>query len=84
MVPLTTTGAHHPYITNLKQDPFERFHEARGYDEWAENRSWILGPAAKQIAEFVATFKKFPPSQKSMSVQVTDISEQISNQSMGR
>ncbi|WP_022944221.1 arylsulfatase [Pseudoalteromonas ruthenica] len=73
-----------PYITNLKQDPFERFHEARGYDEWAENRSWILGPAAKQIAEFVATFKKFPPSQKSMSVQVTDISEQISNQSMGR
>jgi arylsulfatase len=29
-----------PIITNLKLDPFERFHEARGYDEWAENRSW--------------------------------------------
>ncbi|WP_274474343.1 hypothetical protein [Mangrovimonas aestuarii] len=32
-----------PYIINLKLDPFERFTESRGYHEWAENRSWIIG-----------------------------------------
>ena len=37
-----------PLITNLKLDPFERFHEARGFDEWQENRSWTLAPATAQ------------------------------------
>jgi arylsulfatase len=41
-----------PLITNLKLDPFERFHEARGFDEWQENRSWTLAPANKQAAAF--------------------------------
>lgn len=65
-------------------DPFERFTEARGYDEWAENRSWILGPAGGQIGEFVKSFKEFPPSQESMSVQVDDVAGMIKNQSSGR
>ena len=68
-----------PYIINLKLDPFERFIHARGYDEWAENRSWIFGPAGPQIAKFVATFKRIPPSQRSMNVQVTDISNFINS-----
>jgi arylsulfatase A-like enzyme len=73
-----------PIITNLKLDPFERFHEARGYDEWAENRSWILGQAGPKIAEFVQSFEEFPPSQKSMSVEVGDISAMINSQAMSR
>ena len=73
-----------PYIINLKMDPFERFIDARGYDEWAENRSWILGPAGNQIAEFVKTFKAFPPSQESMSVQVGSVAEMISQQALNR
>ncbi|WP_232848567.1 arylsulfatase [Bowmanella yangjiangensis] len=73
-----------PYIINLKLDPFERFVNARGYDEWAENRSWLLGPAGKQIAGFVETFKAFPPSQKSMSVQVDSVSKLINSQAVGQ
>jgi arylsulfatase A-like enzyme len=73
-----------PFLINLKLDPFERFIKARGYDEWAENHSWILGQAGKGIAKFVETFKEYPPSQKGMSVQVTNLSEMINNQSMGR
>ena len=69
-----------PYVTNLKLDPFERFHEARGYDEWAENRSWVFGPAGQQIGDFLATFKDFPPSQKSMSLQVDNLSKFINAQ----
>jgi arylsulfatase A-like enzyme len=73
-----------PFVINLKLDPFERFIKARGYDEWAENHSWILGQAGKGIAKFVETFKEYPTSQKGMSVQVTNLSEMINNQSMGR
>jgi arylsulfatase A-like enzyme len=73
-----------PYIINLKLDPFERLIHARGYDEWAENRSWVLGPAGAQIAAFVKTFAEFPPSQESMSLEVGDFSKLINSQSMGR
>ena len=73
-IPLTT-----PYIINLKLDPFERFIDARGYDEWAENRSWTLGPAGAQIEKFVQTFKEFPPVQKSFSAQVTEVSTLINS-----
>lgn len=78
-LPMTT-----PFIINLKLDPFERFIEARGYDEWAENRSWILGPAGKQIAKFVKTFQEFPPSQGSMSTSVESVSKMINSQAMSR
>ena len=66
-----------PYIINLKQDPFERFTESRGYDEWAENHSWLFGPAIMQVAEFVKSFKDFPPRQASSSVNVDKIIEMI-------
>ncbi|WP_271113311.1 arylsulfatase [Paracoccus aerodenitrificans] len=68
-----------PIITNLKLDPFERFHESRGYDEWAENRSWLMGPAGKIVADYVATFEEFPPRQRSMSVQMSDVAEMLYN-----
>lgn len=73
-----------PYIINLKLDPFERFVEARGYDEWAENHSWILGQAGPKIAEFVKTFEEFPPSQKSMSLQVDAVSNMINSRAVAR
>ncbi len=69
-----------PYVINLKLDPFERFIHARGYDEWAENRSWLFGPAAAQLAAFAKTFREFPPSQLSMSVQVAEFGRMIEAQ----
>ena len=73
-----------PIVTNLKLDTFERFHEARGYDEWAENRSWIFGQVGPKIAEFVKSFQEFPPSQKSMSLEVGEVSKMINSQAMSR
>ncbi len=55
-----------PLITNLKLDPFERFHEARGFDEWQENRSWTLAPAIAQIAKFMKSLQEYPPRIKSL------------------
>jgi arylsulfatase A-like enzyme len=59
-----------PLITNLKLDPFERFHEARGFDEWQENRSWLLAPAGEQVASFIQSLAEFPPRQKSIDFDI--------------
>jgi arylsulfatase len=66
-----------PFVINLKQDPFERMIYARGYDEWAENRSWVFGPAGAMVAGFVQSFKDFPPSQESMSLEVGNLAEKM-------
>lgn len=62
-----------PVITNLKLDPFERMHESRGYDEWAENRSWTLGPAAGQVMKFLQSLKDYPPRQKSVDLNIDEM-----------
>ena len=59
-----------PLITNLKLDPFERFHTARGFDEWQENRSWLLGPAAAQTMAFIQSLKEYPPRQRSFDIDL--------------
>ncbi|MCQ0112597.1 arylsulfatase [Zhouia amylolytica] len=66
-----------PYIINLKLDPFERFTESRGYDEWAENRSWIIGQVGTHLSGFLETFKEFPPSQESLSIQMGDFNTML-------
>ncbi|MCI0387711.1 MAG: arylsulfatase [Acidobacteria bacterium] len=62
-----------PFITNLKLDPFERFHEARGYDEWQENRSWTLGPAGEQVVVFMKSLKEYPPRQASFDLDIDEM-----------
>ncbi|PHP19061.1 arylsulfatase [Sphingobium sp. IP1] len=59
-----------PFITNLKLDPFERFHEARGYDEWQENHSWTLGAATQVIAGFMKSLAAYPPRMKSFDLDL--------------
>jgi arylsulfatase len=66
-----------PLITNLKLDPFERFHEARGFDEWQENHAWLYGPASMQIARFLATFKDYPPRTKSVDFNIDALVESL-------
>jgi arylsulfatase len=62
-----------PLITRLDLDPFERFHEARGFDEWQENRSWALAPALGIVERFFETFEDYPPRQASVDFDVDAI-----------
>lgn len=62
-----------PLITNLKLDPFERFHGARGFDEWQENHAWLYGPAAEQIVRFLATFEDYPPRLPSLDFNIDEM-----------
>jgi len=62
-----------PLVTNLKLDPFEHMHEARGFDEWQENRAWTYAPAFNQIGVFMKTFEDFPPRQASFDVNIEEV-----------
>ncbi len=62
-----------PLITRLDLDPFERFHDARGFDEWQENRSWALGPAMGVVQKFFKSFEEFPPRQASLDFDTDSI-----------
>ena len=61
-----------PLVTNLKLDPFERFHEARGFDEWQENRAWTYAPAFGMVGEFVKSLKEYPPRMESMDFNIDE------------
>lgn len=66
-----------PSVVNLKLDPFERFHVARGYDEWQENHAWLFGPAGAQVARFLETFKDYPMRGRSFDLNVDDMLESL-------
>ena len=68
-----------PLITNLKLDPFERFHNSRGFDEWQENRSWTLGPAGVQVAKFMKSLQDYPPRQKSFDIDLDEMMKTMTN-----
>ena len=54
-----------PKLFNLRSDPFEEAdHESIDYPRWRIDHAFVLIPAQHYVAQFLATFKEFPPSQK--------------------
>jgi arylsulfatase len=54
-----------PMLTNLRMDPFERaFDEAPEHQEWVGNRLFFFAPFRAYVAEWMASFREFPPRQK--------------------
>ena len=67
-----------PQVINLRQDPFERFpSESQMYFRWVGDKLWTFVPAQAVVGQFIATFKEFPPSQKSGSFSVDQVLEQL-------
>jgi arylsulfatase len=57
-----------PKIFNLRSDPFERAdHDAIYYNDWLLRRVFLLVPAQVYVAQWIQSFKEFPPSQKPAS-----------------
>jgi len=61
-----------PLVTNLKLDPFERFHVARGFDEWQENHAWTYAPAFEQVGVLLKSLKEYPPRQSSVDFNIDE------------
>src|SRR5262247_1318768 len=70
-----------PVVVNIRQDPFERFaFESRMYLRWMADKLWTFLPAQQIVGQFLATFKEFPPSQKSDSLSVDQVLAKLSDQ----
>ncbi len=64
-----------PKIYNLRADPFERGEDGFFYDKWMLDRAFLLVPAQILVAQWIESFKDFPPRAKAASFSVDQIVE---------
>jgi arylsulfatase len=65
-----------PLIFNLRRDPFERSQlTSNTYFDWLLDRAYLLVPAQAYVAQFLATFKEYPPRQKAASFSLEKVME---------
>jgi len=73
-----------PKLFNLRSDRFERAdHEAIGYTQWRFERAFLLVPAQAFVAQFLGTFKEFPPRQKVGSFNLDQVLEGLQSTPTG-
>ena len=74
-----------PKIFDVRADPFERADiESGAYERWFIDRAFLLVPAQAVVAQFLATFREFPPRQKPASFSVDQALEAMQKASAGR
>jgi arylsulfatase len=67
-----------PLIFNLRRDPFERSQlTSNTYYDWMLDRAYLLVPAQAYVAQFLATFKEYPPRQKAASFSLDKVMEAL-------
>jgi arylsulfatase len=68
-----------PKLTNLRMDPFERAEEehAMGYQRWFIEHMWAFAPATAYVADWLQSFREFPPRQKPGSFNLKNVMEQL-------
>jgi arylsulfatase A-like enzyme len=64
-----------PLIYNLRTDPFERGEEGLFYQKWMADRAFLLIPAQVAVAQWLQSFKEFPPRAKSASFSLDRVVE---------
>lgn len=63
---------------NLRMDPYERADiTSNTYYDYLLNHAFLFIPAQEYVGKFLATFKEFPPRQKSASVSVDQVLETL-------
>ena len=68
-----------PLIFNLRRDPYERSQiTSNTYYDWLLDRAFLLVPAQAYVAEFLKTFKEFPPRQKAASFSLDEVMATLS------
>lgn len=72
------TKSRMPILIDLLGDPFERApSEAIGWPKWAIDRMFVFVPAQAFVADFLKTFKEFPPRQKPASFSVDQVLKKL-------
>ena len=69
-----------PIIINLRADPYEiMWEESQRYMRWMADNMWTFVPGQAFVAEFLGTFKDFPPVRGS-SLSVDNVLKQMLEQ----
>jgi arylsulfatase A-like enzyme len=67
-----------PIIINLRADPYEiMWEESQMYMRWMADNMWTFVPAQTYVAEFLGTFKDFPPVRGSLVLSVDNVLKQL-------
>ena len=67
-----------PKLFDLRSDPYERADiTSNSYYDWLISRVFVLVPAQAKAAEFLATFKDYPPSQRAASFSIDQVMEKM-------
>ena len=67
-----------PYIFHLRRDPYERATiTSNTYYDWLLDRAFLLVPAQAYVAQFLETFKDYPPRQKAASFSLDQVMEKM-------
>ncbi len=67
-----------PMLTNLRSDPFERAeYEGYGYNQWFLEHMFAFAPAGAYVAQWLQSFKEFPPRQKPGSFNLERVMEAV-------
>ncbi len=73
-----------PIVINLRADPYEvMWKESQMYLRWTVDNMWTFVPAQQYVAEFLATFREFPPVRGS-SLSVDNVLQELLQQGTGR
>jgi arylsulfatase A-like enzyme len=72
-----------PNLYNLRSDPFEKATGSMYYGDWLAHRAFAFVPAQAIVAQYLESFKEFPPRAKAASFTVSDAMEKIESASAG-
>jgi len=65
-----------PKMFNLRRDPYEQADlTSNTYYDWLIDHAYLLVPAQAYVADFIKTFKEFPPRQKAASFTLDQVME---------
>ena len=67
-----------PRLFNLRRDPFERAdHDSDFYTKFFIDHMFVMVPAQTYVAEFLQTFREFPPRQSPASFTIDQVLEKM-------
>jgi len=66
-----------PNLYNLRTDPFERGTASIYYGNWQARRAFLFVPAQAIVAQWLESFKEFPPRAKAASFTVSDAMDKV-------
>jgi arylsulfatase len=73
-----------PWLYNLRTDPYERASiTSNTYWDWYLDHVYLLVPMQGFVAQFLATFKEYPPRQKAASFTIDEVMDSLTHPASG-